>query len=537
MRKFTFVLIMMLAYAGFTKAQRMIDDFEPITMNLFSQGTNGSLMIVANPDPTGANTSAYVAKMVIGKQGRDPWAGWYATIPVKIDLTANPYVHIKVWKPRVSPTCFKVEGGAGNSGDTYPIADATETGKWVELVWNMSTTPATGEYEKIVLIPDFENPYLGTEDVTLYFDDMYVNNDPAVGSAPVQVIDNFETIEMNIMLGGADDLSSFSLIPNPDKSGVNLSDYVIKLNRDKDGVPWCGFWGHVYPPLDITGNKYVHAKVWKPRISPVYFKLEGGPGDPATSERESAYPQLTTNTWEDIVWDFTDMTDGAYPIIAFMTDKADPVDLTDDITIYFDDIRINNDPNPMTPPEQIIQVDMNGAGLVAGDKVYISGTLGGVYGTWDEPGKNPNNEMTDPDGDGIYTAYLHLSDGVKAFKFFVNGWGKGDPFTGGDRTYTFAGSANLVYTWGVGGVEVGVKQNPLAGKIQMYPNPVRDVLTVTSTSDIRKVVITNTLGKVVGNLTYTSNQKINTSNLSSGMYFVTFIGKDGNKVTQKLIKQ
>jgi hypothetical protein len=481
--------------------------------------------------------------MVIGGTGRDPWAGWYATLPTAIDITANRYLHLKVWKPRISPTCFKVEGGAGNSGDTYPMTEYSNVGHWEELVYDWTTSPGTGdpvvkpsgEYVKIVLIPDFESPLTITDDVTLYFDDMYVNNDPAVGSAPVQMMEDFSTTEMNIMLGGAEDLSTLtSFVANPDPTGINLSNNVCALFRDKDGVPWDGFWGHVYPPVDVTNNHYVHVKVWKTRISPVFFKLEGGPD--GTSERESMYPQTKTNEWEDMVWDYTDFS-GAYPIIAFMPDKADPVGLTEDITIYFDDIRVNNSPVSFTPTEQMISVDMNGAGLVEGDSVFVSGAIGGIYGTWNEPGTNLNNLMTDPDGDGIYTITMHLPDGIIAFKFFKNrGWAVGDPFTGGDRTLSVIGSTYVVYTWGVGGVEVSTRKNPLAGKIVMYPNPVRNDLTILTTSDVRKVIITNTLGKVVGNYYYTSNQTLNTRNLNSGMYFVTFISRDGSKVTQKLIK-
>ena len=99
MKKFTFILMMLLAYAGFTMAQT-IEDFESIKMNLFSQGTNGSLSVVPNPDPTGANTSAYVAKMVRGQNG-DPWAGWYSTISTPINVTTNRYLHLKIWKLRL----------------------------------------------------------------------------------------------------------------------------------------------------------------------------------------------------------------------------------------------------------------------------------------------------------------------------------------------------------------------------------------------------------------------------------------------------
>jgi hypothetical protein len=542
MKKFTLIFLILFGLIGISVAQ-VIENYEVQKMNLFSNGNGGGLSVVPNPDPTGANTSAMVCKWVIGGTGRDPWAGWYG--PATVDVTTNKYVHMLIWKNRKSPVDFKLEvGDDPNTGDIYPMngvdnGNAT-TGAWEELVFDF--TAFTGTYKQIVPIPDFENPLTTTEDQTLYFDYMYVNNDPAVGSAPVVVLEDFEHIPQNIMLGDPlTDMSSFELVPNPDKSGIDLSDYVMKLHRDKDGVPWCGFWGKVadYPAvgeIDITTNKYVHYKVWKPRVSPCFFKLEGGTD--GTSERESATVQTKTNAWEDIVFDFSDMT-GTYPIIALMPDKLDPVGLDDDIDIYFDDIVVNNDPNPVQPTTQTILVDMNGAGLTAGQTVWISGAFGGAYGTWNEPGTNAGNQMFSPNNDGIYQIDMHLPAGAGVqFKFFIDpNWNTGDPFN--NRTADFdGGNVSLSYEWGVGGVTVGKKENPLAGKIQMYPNPVKNVLSVNSTSELRNAVITSTLGKVVGNYTLGNkgNQTINTSTLSNGMYFVTFVDKSGNKVTQKLIK-
>jgi hypothetical protein len=229
------------------------------------------------------------------------------------------------------------------------------------------------------------------------------------------------------MLGGANDLSTFTLIPNPDKTGINKSDYVMKFHRDMDGVPWGGFWSALPAPADVTTNKYVHVKVWKPRISPIKFKLEGGAA--GNLEAPSIFPQTKTNAWEDIVFDFSSKT-GTYPIMAFMPDFNDPVNLTGDIDIYFDDIIINNIP----------------------------------------------------------TAF------------------------------------------------VGRRENTVANKIQIYPNPVGNELNFVATTDVNRILITNTLGQVVANMAYNGNKTINTSNFRKGMYFVTFINTDGTKVTQKLIK-
>jgi hypothetical protein len=528
MKKSTLVFVMMFIFMGFSMAQN-IENYESLKMNLMAAGDNGSLTVVPNPDPTGANTSTNVAKFVRGKG--DPWGGFYATLPTAINTTANKYVHVKVWKPRITPVKFKLENP--NTSDLSPINPQTLVNAWEELVYDV--TPATGtEYVKIVFMPDFEDPVTLTEYITMYFDDLYINNDPTVGSAPVQVMENFETIPMNIMLGGAEDLSSFSLAPNPDKSGINLSDYVAKFHRDKDGVAWGGFYSAT--TVDVTTNKYMHVKIWKPRISPIVFKIEGGAA--GTVEHPASNPQTTTGSWVDYVFDFSDKT-GTYPTIVFMPDFELPLALTEDIDIYFDDIILNNDPNPATPPEQIIAVDMNPAGIVAGDKVFMSGAIGGIHGTWEEPGKNLNNEMLDPDGDGIYKITMHLADGLIAFKFFKGtGWGTGDPAPGGDRTFTFNGSIYLIYTWGVQGHVVSAPEISLAGKILMYPNPVSNELFISSNTEVSSVTITSMLGKVVGtyNFSNTGNQTISTASLSTGMYFVTFVDRYGKRQTQKLIK-
>lgn len=442
MKKVLLSIVILFAFGLWSNAQ-VIENFESLSMNLFSGGTNGAISVVANPDASGINTSGYVAKMVRGFDG-DPWAGWYATLPTPVNVTDNKYVHLKIWKPRVSPVVFKYEG-AVNSGDVNPIQPQALIGQWEELVFDMSVV--SGDYVKIVLIPDFENPLTLTEDIILYYDDLYVNNDPTVGSAPVQVMEDFEHIALNLMLNGPDDLSTMTMIDNPDMSGVNVSNKVIKFFRDKDGFLWDGFWSALPAVIDVTTNKFVHVKVWKSRISPLKFKIEGGTA--GTIEVDSKYPQTLTNAWEDIVFDFSEKT-GTYPVIAFLPDF---LETTEDLTMYFDDIILNNDPNPIAPPSQKISVNMNESGMTAGSPVWIAGTFGGIHGTWAEPGTNANNEMTDPDNDGIYSINVSLPEGLYAFKFFwANGWGNGDPAPGGDRTLQFTNTTDVLYKWGVDGV-------------------------------------------------------------------------------------
>jgi len=445
MKRILLSIVMLAVFGLWTNAQ-VVENFESLKMNLMAGGAEdlSSFTVVPVPDTVG-NHSYNCVNFLRDKDGV-PWGGFYGTLDTPVDLTANKYVHVMVWKPRISPLHFKFEGDV--TLEIEPMNPQTTTNAWEEIVFDF--TALSGDYTKIVFMPDFLDPVNLTDDITIYFDNLYVNNDPTVGSAPVQVMENYDYIPLNYMLNGTADSSYMMINPNPDKSGVNLSDYVIKFNRDKDGYIWDGFWSNLAPDsIDVTTNKYIHVKVWKPRISPLKFKIEGGAA--GTVEIFSKYDQTLTNAWEDIVFDFSDKT-GKYPIIAFLPDAADPVGLTEDMTMYFDDIILNNDPNPMTPPAQTINVNMKGSGIAAGSQVWISGALGGIYGTWVTPGENLNNEMFDLDGDSIYSITLALPEGLIAFKFFWGtGWDHGEPVSA-DRTLTLTNTMDVLYKWGVDGM-------------------------------------------------------------------------------------
>ncbi|MFZ5939680.1 MAG: T9SS type A sorting domain-containing protein [Bacteroidota bacterium] len=639
MKKIYLLLSIFMAFSGALLAQQVMEDFESLTMNYMSGGAEdaGTMIVKPNPDKSGCNLSSYVVEFFRDKDGV-AWGGFYGTLAAPIDFDTYKYIHVKVWKPRISPVKFKIEGGATGNIEVASMNTQTVVNGWEDMVFDF--TDATGEYTKIVFMPDFNDPVDLTEDITIYFDDIIASNDPnpmtapslklnvdmsAAGMAgePVYVsgafggaygnwpepgsvpalemtdpdVDGIYTVTLNLPddlyafkffkgtgWGGGDnapggdrvlqftsnmevsykfgtqgeisstsdekyiaenyeflkmnsmDASTFTIEPNPDPSGVNLSSYVTHMHRAKDGVVWSGFYGTLSSPVNFDTDKYVHVKVMKSRISPIKFKIEGG----ATGNIEvaSTNAQTAVNQWEDFVFDFSNAT-GDYSKIVFMPDFNDPVDLTEDIEIYFDDIRLNSDPDPMTPPVQTINVDMRGSGLGDGQQVFISGALGGIYGTWAEPGTNANNEMFDLDQDSVYTIDLSLPDGVISFKFFKGtGWNSGDPAPGGDRTVTVAGSMTVSYKWGVDGEIVLGIPGTLAGMVSMYPNPVNDELNITTTADLKRVTIYTITGQVAGvyDVNSASTLTINTSGLRSGAYLVSFEGTDGARSTAKLMK-
>ncbi len=638
MKKNLLVFMMLLTIVGFSKAQ-LVTDFEVIKMNLMVGGSNDSsfMSVVPNPHVSGIDSSNWVVKFLRDKDGV-PWGGFWCPLVTPIDVTISKYVHVKVWKSRISPIKFKLQGGAAGDLEIFSMNPQTTINAWEDMVFDFSSK--TGPYPIITFMPDFEDPLTLTNDIVIYFDDIIVNNDPTPNSAAVKVIENYEIIPLNVMLGDPTvDSSNMTLVPNPDVKPLNSSNWVVKFVRDKDGVPWGGFWSPT--AVDVTTNKYMHAKVWKPRISPVKFKIQAGAaGD---LETFSIAPQDSIGTWEDMVFDFTSKT-GAYPVISFMPDFEDPLTLTSDIIIYFDDIILNNDPNPTPAPFQVVmKVDMHGAGLTAGQPVYLAGDFGGIYGTWNEPGTNTNNQMAGPGTDSIYTLTMNLQAGTYHFKFFKGtGWNNGEWTGDPNRQATITNATTLTYKWGVkpakatfkvdmkgsglttgpvsiagnfGGIygtwstpgsnsadsmalalpatdsiytitmtldsigtyafkffdgqgwttgewtgdpnrtvkilndttfavfkwgqkPAGINEISFAGKIQTYPNPVKDVLNITTSTELSQVVITNVVGQEVFHLNNIDlgRKTINISELSNGMYFITFYGKSGGQLTQKILK-
>lgn len=157
------------------------------------------------------------------------------------------------------------------------------------------------------------------------------------------IIEDFEDPEAHIPLnnmteGGVDE--PFEVVENPDPNEVNDSENVLQFTRAHDGVPFGGFWSEVFDPLEMDDMKYTHYQVWKPRVSPLRFKVEGSE-DTDDFEFESMEPQELTEEWETITFHYPDAA-GSYPVIAVMPDFEEPLELEENITIYLDNIILSN---------------------------------------------------------------------------------------------------------------------------------------------------------------------------------------------------
>ncbi len=210
----------------------------------------------------------------------------------------------------------------GMEGGVFNLQGATYTGTGNTYESNTSDHIDSGAY----LINDFESGFFGASGTN----------------------GNYEG-------GLTEDSENFQIVNNPDKSGINPSDKVGRFTRDHRGHWWAYAWFEFEPITINETPKYLHIMVYKPLISNVCVHLKDAhnptPGN-NTGELVNSN-QTKTNEWQDLVFEIN--TTGTFEYIEIKPDFVNEVvsDRLDvDIDIYFDNIIINDSPDPRIRPEE-----------------------------------------------------------------------------------------------------------------------------------------------------------------------------------------
>jgi hypothetical protein len=141
------------------------------TWRVFENVDNPDLEIIENPDPTGINTSATVAKFTARQTGA-PFAGCETTHGQDIGTynidASNSIIRILVWKSVISDVGIKLVAFDGASLGEIKMSN-TLINQWEELVFDFSGQTAI-TYDQIVIFPDFASR---AQDNIIYFDNVW----------------------------------------------------------------------------------------------------------------------------------------------------------------------------------------------------------------------------------------------------------------------------------------------------------------------------------------------------------------------------
>ena len=301
--------------------------------NVFENADNPPLEFVSNPDPSGINQSAMVAKFTARdtNAGAAPYAGLESQHGGNIgtfDLTIdNALVNIMVYKTKISDVGIKFATPSGGAQLEIKVAN-TLINQWELITIDFSGYIGLGEttgLDQIIIFPDFINR---TADDIIYFDNITFG----------ETVPNTIALPITLEGGQAPNFSDFNgsstlAIANPDASGDNTSTTVVQNTVPSNAA----FAGVNFPVnnIDITTDKVFSLSVWSPLPNiPVLLKLENASG----VNTERAAVTTSTNAWETISFDFTDEGQLTYQSVTIfmnfnMTDAADQVYYWDNLVL------------------------------------------------------------------------------------------------------------------------------------------------------------------------------------------------------------
>jgi hypothetical protein len=127
-------------------------------------------------------------------------------------------------------------------------------------------------------------------------------------------------------------------IANPDKSGLNETDYVLEYTKPQGSDAWAGFFYHLENPINLTEASQFRLKVWSPRAdidAVMKLELQAGGGTP------DQIAEITqSEEWIELVWDLSELDHGiAWDKVTVIMDiDVHPVPQTE--TWYVDDFRL-----------------------------------------------------------------------------------------------------------------------------------------------------------------------------------------------------
>jgi len=74
-----------------------------------------------------------------------------------------------------------------------------------------------------------------------------------------------------------------------------------------------------------------------------------------------------------------------------------------------------------------------------------------------------------------------------------------------------------------------------AAKLNIYPNPIKDIVNITSNKSVKNITVYDVSGKLIKN--YPSAKTINMLDFKKGLYILTVTFEDNSSITKKVIKE
>jgi len=306
-----------------------VQDFEGTAPTFTVFGNIAPVEVVANPDATGANTSAQVAKMT-KTSGSEVWAGSFFDVSAPLDVANFPKMTVKTWSPKAGATVrLKIENQANNQEFFEVDATTTVANSWEELTFDLSTAQAF-TYDRIVIFFDFGNT---GDDSEYYYDEFNLVDDSGSG---VSIFQDFEGTTPTFTVFG--NIADIEVIDNPDATGANTTGKVAKLTKTAGSEVWAGSFFDIDPALDLANFTKMSIKTWSPKAgATVRLKIENQANNQEFFEIDAT--TTVANSWEELTFDLSSAQQFTYNRVVIFFDFGNA---GDDSVYYYDEFGLTN---------------------------------------------------------------------------------------------------------------------------------------------------------------------------------------------------
>lgn len=399
-----------------------------INFQFFGGDQEGILLEpVANPNPTGINTSATVFPFTELPNGPE-WSGGFSNPdPIGgVDASAGGQVCLDVHFAEANSLTLKLE--TGDPADEWEQTISTDiVGEWTTICYDLGVageangSVAVGKmFTRVVL-------FIGLGEAATAEQVVYLDNwqfpEAGGGSDPVtQVIFDFESPETTTnytYFGSSLQDQPAANIANPNPTGVNTSATVVEYVKAANSELWAGAYANPAPtqPIDATTGGTLCVDVHYDHIGNIALKLEGGPEG---TNWVQTVENTVINEWEQLCIDLSlpgleesmnPATGNVYTQLVIFPDFQINYDV--DVVSYVDNLVFT--PNNTPPVDAVVSfsLDMN--------EFTGNFTTPHVSGSFNEWSGNAN-PLADDDGDGVWTTSIAIPNGAYEYKFTLDDW-------------------------------------------------------------------------------------------------------------------
>ena len=317
-------------------------NFDDANVNYNVATFNGTTFeIVANPDPSGSNTSTSNVGAITNSGAA--FEGVSFDLGMGLDLSLLKTVKANLWSNTPVDILLKLEQGTGVDIEVSTSHGGTG---WEEVYF---TFDSEDTYSRVTVFVD--GP--GTTAGTFYIDDIEQIETPAsqtgCNDTPIAAASLPLDFEGCATFPSSDNFGSgitSELAQNPSKTGINTSDFVLKVDKPTGSDFFAGIQNTFAEKFDLTTTNVFKLKVYSTKANAIFrFELALNPQtDPVTGNPAPVFVTVpNADEWTEVEFTFTGLPGGpmAYNqlVIKPDNDQADSP-ITAGATYYFDDLSL-----------------------------------------------------------------------------------------------------------------------------------------------------------------------------------------------------